>query len=456
MTSFELELDKKEKSIDWTKDKCDKYDYIIAVSCGALAGLIDVFFVGSAVTKTADLSKLGKLSDSAVDSIVKKVSKAAGWNPRPGKEDNLSSAIAFLEQNYKVPYEHTSTKSVNGLFQMNTKNHHFKSLGHAPDPIGLVFSILDQFSNSATFLNDGKIIRIDASDRGFELQGTNFISKIYCGFCNWLFHLMSDVAGSNGSRAVGSAGRGTGLPIPFMELFSLCNFGRFQIDKDRQTLATLMTRAFQEGYDMRHAGAMAVPVVIEEIMIRAIWTIKRHYYHKKDWSECIPNSKHADLRIMLLVGNGILCVIDGVDAGIKSGGNALIFVLHMNLVAWSRLVVLVLRELKIRYGAKVGQVINGYLAEVGLNDKYAITLYYQRMEQLDLSLNQIFQEFVKQVEEEYKLFVIGANNSLNPQIGTAETRFNNSIAFAESQKIDNKDIVHSNNEILERLKRGRE
>ena len=28
-------------------DKCDKYDYLSAVGCGAIAGLVDIFLVGS-------------------------------------------------------------------------------------------------------------------------------------------------------------------------------------------------------------------------------------------------------------------------------------------------------------------------------------------------------------------------------------------------------------------------
>ena len=29
------------------KDKCDKYDYLIAVACGTIGGLVDVFFCWS-------------------------------------------------------------------------------------------------------------------------------------------------------------------------------------------------------------------------------------------------------------------------------------------------------------------------------------------------------------------------------------------------------------------------
>ena len=28
-------------------DKCDKYDYLIAVGCGAVAGIVDIFLVGA-------------------------------------------------------------------------------------------------------------------------------------------------------------------------------------------------------------------------------------------------------------------------------------------------------------------------------------------------------------------------------------------------------------------------
>lgn len=46
-------------------DKCDKYDYLIAVGCGAIAGMIDIFLVGS----PAD-SKLQGWTDTQVDKTV--------------------------------------------------------------------------------------------------------------------------------------------------------------------------------------------------------------------------------------------------------------------------------------------------------------------------------------------------------------------------------------------------
>ncbi|MBN1064493.1 hypothetical protein [Clostridium botulinum] len=347
--------------------KCDKYDYAIAAFCGISAGLIDIFFVGE-----PKLSFLGKWTDDQTDNVVKKFAKVVGWKPKPGNEGNVASAIGFLENHFKVNYDHRSTTDVNGLFNMGTKNHHLKSLAHSPDIIGLFFSILDQFQGKASFLDKGQLIRIDADDQ--QLYGNNLVAKIFCGFCNWIGHLISDVAGSSGGRGSLNGGRGSGISIPFFQLFQLCDFGQFQIGKDRQTLATLMTRTFQEGYDARFGATMIIPVIVNDLSIRLLWTIKRRFYHKKSWDECIPTSNHADLRAMILVGNGALCLMDGADAAIRSGGNALKFVLRLNVVAWFRLILLILKELSIRYGIsyddikkeyeKINAVLDTYLEQL--------------------------------------------------------------------------------------------
>lgn len=433
-----------EYPVDWQNAKCDQYDYLIAVFCGAIAGAIDVFFVDSPAEK---LSRLGCLTDSAADSMVKSFAKAVGWDPRIGNEDNVGSAIGFLERSYKVNYENTSTKSVDGLFQMSAKNHHYKSLAHSPDLIGLFFSILDQFTNQASFLSDGQLIRVDTKESGFSLQGSNFLSKLFCGFCNWIGHIMSDIAGSSGSRGRGTTGRGAGLPIPFSELFLLCDFGAFQIENDRQTLAVLMTRAFQEGYDARFGAAMALPVLLEELMIRVLWIIKRRYYAKKDWRECQPSAEHADLRAMLLVGNGTLCLIDGTAAAIRSGGNALVFVLHLNLVAWVRLLLLVFRELSIQYGASIDAAALDFLATIGFADQHALKQYYQRISTVNKQLEQQFENFVATVEADYKRFSAGVEYVMCSKTASPEERMQMSVRIAEQQGVSRDRIMHSTQEL---------
>lgn len=429
--------------VQWANDKCDKYDYLISVFCGAAAGAIDVFFVG-----IPGASKAGKISDATADEMVKGFARMMGWKAGVGGASNPASAIGFLERRFPVNYDHTSTKAVGGQFRMSTKNHHIKSLAHCPDIIGLFFSILDQFTNTATFLNGrGGIVQIDTSDSGFELRGSTFPEKLFCGFCNWLGHLMSDLAGSSGSRGKGLEGRGTGIPIPFAELFLMCNFGRFQVGKDRQTLADIMTRAFQEGYDARHGGAMAIPVLLEECMIRVLWSVKRHFYAHKDWSECIPTNAHADLRIMLIVGNATLCLIDGADAVIRSGGNALAFVLHMNLIAWARLVLLVLRELRIRYGSSVDAAAMKFLSQTGFADKYALRQYYERMGTYRKNLDEQLRQFTVQVEKEYKEFEASVDYILNGSGQNSMERMRASAMFAAKYGVPQNRIMHSTREL---------
>ena len=318
----------------------DRYDAMFAGMSGLIAGIIDVFFVG--IPQTGDLTKL---ADNVVDELIKKTAKLSGWNPKSGQEDNVASAIGYFERNFKVNYDHRSSTDVNGAFKMATINHHIKSLGHSPDPIGLFFSILDQFTNTASFISDGKLIRIDTSDSGTRLQGNNFISKLFSGFVNWFGHLLSDVAGSSGSR--GNAGRGSGIPIPLMNLFQFINVGEFQVGKHLNDFATVMVKVFQEGYDFRHGIAMAIPVLFNELMIRAFFVIRRRFQYKLAWNECFPTMKDKTFRWMLLISTGAMCLVDGVDAVIRGRGNAVLIFLRMNLIAWIRFIYLIFKELYI-------------------------------------------------------------------------------------------------------------
>lgn len=352
------------------RDKCDKYDYIIAIACGTISGLIDAFLVGSPKD-----SVLGRWTDAQVDNCVMAFAKMNGWKPKAGKENNVASAIGHLENIFKVNYDQRYSGDVGNLFNMSTKNHHMKSLAHSPSPIGLFFSILNQFTSTSTFISNGQVITVQTDT--YELQGSNFISKLFCGVANWIGHLMSDIAGSSGSR--GNAGRGSGIVMPFYELFGLCNFGSF--GQHRQSLATLATQAFESGYDVRFGITMAIPVVLCELSIRLIWALRQYFQYKKPLNECIPTEKHDSLRVMLLCGHGALCLIDGVDAAIRSGGNPLEFFLRINLVGWCRLVTLAVKEICIRCGLSLP--LERELAVLKRINE-ALTVYLAELERIDI------------------------------------------------------------------------
>nr|WP_283106444.1 hypothetical protein [Shewanella submarina] len=330
-----IELEKRIKEEFTIKNaQCDKYDYLIAGTCGVIGGLIDVFFIGM-----PDEGILTKVTDSAVDSAVEKFAGACGWEGAREGGHSTKSAIGFLERNFKVNYDQATTFGKNGtdgaVVNLSPKNHHLKSLGHSPDLIGLFFSILNQFTDTSTFISNGQIITIDTKTH--ELKGGNFIAKVFSGFANWLGHLFSDMAGSSGA-----SGRGAGIPIPFYNLLLLLDVGEF--GQHKQSFATVATQVFEKGYDLRHGVAMAIPVLITELLTRLMWACKQRFYHKSPWKECIPSASNPELRRMLLVAHGTLCMIDAGDAALRTGGDIIQFLLRTNIIGWARFGSLALKE----------------------------------------------------------------------------------------------------------------
>ena len=365
-------------------EKCDKCDYSIAVVAGVVAGFVDVVFVG----KPGE-SILGGEVDKVADKIVVQMAKLAGWS-RGDSDSSITAAIDYLEKHFVINYDISTSKGVeNAVDNLSLKNHHYKSLAHSPSIIGLLFSVLDQFNGSATFVSNGKLIVVKNTNTGFELRGDSLLAKLFSGICNWFFHLMSDLVGSAPTRRNPNT-RGTGLSIPGMELFNLCDFGSIKDGKEMRTLAESMVKVFEKGYDLRFGATMAIPVLIQDLMIRVMWLIRARYYKKRDWKDCISNSRHGDLRVMLIVGNATLCVIDSMDATVRAGGNFVEFVLHLNLIAWVRLIKLVLKEVMIRFGCGVDEM-SEVLARI--NDDLKEYLYQLR--QIDV---EVFENAMKELE----------------------------------------------------------
>ncbi len=430
--------------MDW----CDKYEFGLAAFCGAMAGFVDVFFVQMPGARTS----LNQFTDRQADELVKKFAKFAGWKPKAGNESNVASAIGFLERTYRVNYDQKNTVEVSGKFQLSTQNHHLKSLAHSPDVVGLFFSILDQFQSKATFVSNGQLIRIDTSDGNLELKGGNFLAKLFAGFTNWLGHIMSDAAGSTGSR--GNQGRGTGVPMPFMELTQFCKFGRFQVGKDRQTFAEIMARTFQKGYDARFGASTSIPVIFQQLSTAACWAIKRHLVDKKRWEECIPSDNYGSYRMMQLVSNGTLCLIDVGDAALKSGGNAVTFCLHFNFVAALRLAYLVLKEIDIRLGSVLEEKLRQFYNEIMKISTPAEREYIRQMElrlqNHQARLDELYRSYCASVEEEYRRFSVQTRtmeNRMMPQAVKAAA----SVHLAEESGVKKEKIMHSTKEMDEQF-----
>ncbi|MCL5458665.1 hypothetical protein M3M33_08355 [Loigolactobacillus coryniformis] len=335
-------------SIKGLKPDCDKLDYILATSSGALCGIIDIFLVG----KPGE-SPLGNITDKWF--VARTIDFAKLCNPEKKNFDSLDSALRFLEKKFKVPYDQTGLGDAGKtIFDLTAKNHHFKSLAHNPSLLGLFFSILDQFSNTSHFVTDGQLVSLQQADEKWELRGGNIPSKLFCGFANWIGHLISDVSGSSSSAAKGN--RGTGLPSPLWtwtnDIISIKAKLGLSVTETDKAMNELALNIFEKGYDIRFQTAQAIPVFLNELLVRLIYAIRRLFRYFSEisktersfalmWKKCEPFS-NATVKRMLTVAHGTFCLVDVGDAVgrslIAGGGtfNAVEFVLRLNVVGVGR------------------------------------------------------------------------------------------------------------------------
>lgn len=196
---------------------------------------------------------------------------------------------------------------------MTAKNHHFRSLAHNPSLLGLFFSILDQFSNTSHFVTDGQLISLQQADEKWELQGSNIPSKLFCGFANYIGHLISDVSGSSSSAAKGN--RGTGLPSPLWtwanDIIAIKSKLGLKVTETDKAMNELALNIFEKGYDTRFQTAQAIPVFLNELLVRLIYAIRRLFRYFSNtpktvrslalmWKTCEPFS-NATVKRMLTV-----------------------------------------------------------------------------------------------------------------------------------------------------------
>lgn len=335
-------------SIKGLKPDCDKLDYILATSSGALCGIIDIFLVG----KPGE-SPLGNITDKWF--VARTIDFAKLCDPEKKNFDSLDSALRFLEKKFKVPYDQTGLGDAGKtIFDLTAKNHHFKSLAHNPSLLGLFFSILDQFSNTSHFVTDGQLVSLQQADEKWKLRGGNIPSKLFCGFANWIGHLISDVSGSSSSAAKGN--RGTGLPSPLWtwtnDIIAIKAKLGLSVTETDKAMNELALNIFEKGYDIRFQTAQAIPVFLNELLVRLIYAIRRLFRYFSEipktersfalmWKKCEPFS-NATVKRMLTVAHGTFCLVDVGDAVgrslIAGGGtfNAVEFVLRLNVVGVGR------------------------------------------------------------------------------------------------------------------------
>ena len=369
----EAKIEEYNKEIERLTNHADGLDYTVAVASGIITGIIDSVFVGE-----FSFSEGSKWGEEKVNSFVNKTSKFFGYNG-----DDPAGAISFLEKKFPIPADKATAFFGGGL------QHHLRDFSHHPSLLGLFFSLLTQFTGKAYGTStSGAFDSTNVSDSG--LIGDDLPTKILYGVVFWFFHLVSDMAGSSGTVAMGKLG--TGIPGPILSLakelsaLPIFKHGEGSLSQTISKLfnGTLLGDRDPSGkivnpqkFDLRgelgvlqQLGKQAIPVIINECIVRGFYFVRHLYGEIKeknihsfkeleriDWKNVLPVKNRTIVR-MLTIATGTFTAFDVIDAAIrsaiKSGGINPAFwanlVLRINFVGVGRFAVALYTD--VRMGAE--------------------------------------------------------------------------------------------------------
>ena len=367
------ELARVTQELDRYTNHADKADYALAVTSGILSGLVDSLFVGE-----FSLEHANQWGNQQAQKFVLKVAKYQGYG---GNEP--AQAIKYLEDQFPIAADKATAAFGGGL------QHHLRDFSHHPTPVGLVCSILTQFTGNVYGTDVAgafKFVPLN-KDGCLDLIGKSFSEKIMFGTVNWFFHMVSDVAGSSGSVMKGSFG--TGIPGPLVSLLKEFSSTRlfkkqdangykeFSVRISKLFNGTLLGELDSNGnliplkFDLRtemgvamQVGKQTIPVIINECIVRAFFLLRQLLQElsrdevqdwsdvdKIDWKAIIP-FRNRTVDRMLTIAGMTFTVADTADAAIhaaiESGGNWVLFsgrfVTRFNYVGAGRAALSIVRE----------------------------------------------------------------------------------------------------------------
>lgn len=307
-------LEKKDFEIERLTNHADEIDYAVAVGCGIACGLIDSFFVGD-----FDWGNARKWSYQKVNQYVAKYAREHGYT---GGSRRLKDKIAFLEGKYKIPSDNLYVGKDASIWTMS---HHLDDFAHHPSPLGWICSVLTQFTGKACFANkEGSSFLWDVESK--ELIGDTIPEKFAAGTINWFGHLVSDVAGS--SNTPGKAGMGLPGPIVSIakEFSQLPGVNKTGLPKLLNDVFVKHRFDFRKELAVAHElGRQAVPVVINEVLVRLFFFLRRLVQEWRQygfagihWRKTLPFMNRTIAR-MNTIASGTFMAIDLADASIRSG-----------------------------------------------------------------------------------------------------------------------------------------
>lgn len=397
--------------------KVHKEDYVLAITSGLFAGIIDALYVGEISFGEEEI----KLSHQQVNNFIQKFAEFRGLGG-----EQLKDSIGHLEKRFKVAQDNVWKGANIGI---GAVNHHLADLAHHPTPVGLLSAIIVQFLRVGTFVNKngGWTFICEASkEEEWKLVsevGTKeiivsviqkvLIPAVLTGMLNWLAalgakkyqentgeeipkalrgivhfaasapwmneiakcadnwfgHLVSDMGGSKNT-----AGGGMGIPGMLMSLlYEIAGLPGLKVSKLPAFVNDLYVN---KRINLRHElclfeglGKQSLPVIFNEVFTRVLFFASRlglqwnehSDVHDIDWESVMPFGNPAIDR-MMTIATMTFTMADTADAAIHAAidscGNWLLFsktfVSRFNYIGAGRAAFSVIKE--VQNGQKEAQL----------------------------------------------------------------------------------------------------
>ena len=261
--------------------RLDKVDVAIGALAGMVGSAVDTLMVGIP-QKTSEGLKAGPLSNYIRDYFDRKFPEEEMQKLANSKE----SKVPFDAQDNR----HTTIR-VEGL---SAYYHRLLQLGHDP-VLGFVFGVADILTGRMTTIDkNGKVV-----SQVMENYAERKETEIFKALAKQIAHFKSDVTTS------------MGLPVPFMSLFNLLQFGN--IGEYDQTIAEIVQGMYYEGYDFIHFCSMSIPTMLVEVIVRMGYAFKRiseGYSIKDSIPVSLNREKHPKLATMLFLGHSAATAVN--------------------------------------------------------------------------------------------------------------------------------------------------
>ena len=360
LSEIQAKVDKLNGDIDKLTNHADGLDYAIAVTSGVITGILDATIVGEWNFAEAKKETYQNVNSKVIAFAKKQpdyemyctLALEGKGNPRckPKDPNRLETAIEYLEWKFHLPGDGAYKT---GKYGIDGYTHRLDDFCHHPTLVGLVCCIIVQFSGNTKYVNKyGEDIELPITVNEYgNFVGNNAVTKLFSGVINWFItcaktianrkgHLMSDVATSASlpGSFLSMISELASIPCFRNEEFLLklrdsfkngIGTGKGQVDigvfnklfEGAQSKLDTIT----EGAIAHELKRQAMPVIINEVLVRAAYLLRRFIGELKEkqdvraieWKNVLPFNNRTIVR-MMTIATGTFTSIDMADAAVRS------------------------------------------------------------------------------------------------------------------------------------------